>query len=111
MVDKGGPFKAICRRAGLIHSIGQTWRSTGEHSNLGQTNVLILEAVEEGLECRAAKVCDRAKTSEQTASRYLLELSLADILQKGTLNHYSVAQTYCNQLTSMVVRRSNLLNN
>lgn len=80
MVHKGWAFEAVCSRAGFTDSIGQTWRSTREYSNLGQMNVLILEAVKEGFESWPTKVSYRAKTSEQAAARYFLKVSLTDIL-------------------------------
>ena len=68
MVDEGRSFKAVCGGAGLIHGGGHSGRSTREHSYLWKDNMLLLEVVEEGLEVRAAKVGDRAKASEQTAT-------------------------------------------
>ena len=111
-MEEGWPLKAVCGSAGLLHAIRHARWTAGEHANLWQQDVVLLEAVEELVEVRTTKVGDGAQTSEETASRQLLEVPLADVL-KGTQT------TKCNvgckkaeyKLTSMVVRRSNLSKN
>ena len=85
MVDERWPFKAVCCRAGLVHSGGHSRWSAGEHPDLWQDDMFLLEVVKECLEVRAAKVCDGAKASEQATARELLEMPLTNILRGMTM--------------------------
>ena len=81
MVDEGWTLKAVGGSAGSLHSIGHPRWSTREDTNLGEENVLFLKVVKELVEVRTTKVGGTTKTSKQTLSRQLLEVTLTDILQ------------------------------
>lgn len=77
---EGRTFKAVGGSAGSLHTIGHARRATGEHTNLGQQDVLLLEVVKELVEVWTAKVSDGTEASEQTLARQPLEVALADVL-------------------------------
>ena len=84
MVDEGWTLEAIGGSTGSLHSVGHSRWSTREYANLGKEDVLFLEVVKERVEVRTTKVGGTTKTSEQTLARQLLEVTLADVLQRRT---------------------------
>ena len=80
VVDKGGALKAVGGSAGVLHTIGHAWWTTGEHTDPREEDVVFLQVVKEGLEVRAPEVGHRAQASEQTAARQLLEVPLTNVL-------------------------------
>ena len=80
VVDESRALIAIGGCTGCLHTIGHAWRSTGEDSNAGQQDVVLLEAVKELVEIWTTKVSHRAQSSEQTPARQLLEVPLTDVL-------------------------------
>ena len=82
MVDESWSLEAVGGCTGIFYTVGHTRWTTREYTNLRKEDVLFLEAVEELVEVRTAKVSHRAQTSEETATRQLLEVPLADVLQK-----------------------------
>ena len=80
MVDESWTFKAVGGSTGSLHSIGHSRWSTREDTNLGKKDVLFLEVVKELVEVGTTKVGGATKTSEQTLSGQLLEVTLTDVL-------------------------------
>ena len=115
MMVEGGPFKAVGSSASSLHTVGHAWGTTGEHTNLGKKDVLLLEVVKELVEVWTAEVGDGTQSSEQTLARQPLEVALADVLEKKTQNKYIKCEQsifiIITLLTSIVVRRSNLSKN
>ena len=68
MVKEGRALIAVGHCTGSLHTVGHAWGSAGEDSNLGQQEVLLLEAVKELVEVRPTKVSDSTQSCEQTAS-------------------------------------------
>ena len=60
MVEEGWAFIAVGGSTGSVHTIGHAWWTTGEHANLWQQDVLLLEVVEKRVEVWTAKVGDGA---------------------------------------------------
>ena len=60
MVEEGWALKAVGGSTGSIHTIGHPWWTTGEHADLWQQDVLLLEVVKERVEVWTAKVGDGA---------------------------------------------------
>ena len=80
VVKEGRSFVAVGGSAGSLHSIGHAWGATGEHSNLGKEDVLLLQVVEELVEVWTTKVGDSTKSGEQALARQPLEVALTDVL-------------------------------
>ena len=80
MVEEGRSLKAVGNSTGSLHTIGHPRWAAGEDSDAWQQDILLLEAIKELGEVRTTKVSDGAKTSEQTPSRYLLEVPLTNVL-------------------------------
>ena len=81
VMKEGWSLKAVGGSTGSLHSIGHSRWSTREDTNLGKSDVLFLEVVEELVEVGTTKVGDSSKTSEQTLARQLLEIALTDVLK------------------------------
>lgn len=60
VVEEGWALKTVGGSTGSIHTIGHAWWTTGEHADLWQQDVLLLEVVEECVEVWTAKVGDGA---------------------------------------------------
>ena len=110
-MEEGWPFKAVSDGAGGFHTICHPWWTAGEHANLWKQDILLLEAVEELVEVRTAKVGYGAQSCEETAPGQLLEVLLADVLHEKDKFLKVNTCTLRIILTSMVVRRSNLSKN
>ena len=82
MVEEGGTLKAVGGSTGSLHAIGHARGTAGEHTNLGQQDVLLLEVVKELVEVWTPKVSDGSQPSEQTLARQPLEVALADVLDR-----------------------------
>ena len=82
MVNKGRTLEPVGDGTRGFHTVGHPWRAAGEKADFWQGNILLLEAVEELVEVRTAKVSDGFQTRKETASRELLEVVLTDVLQK-----------------------------
>ena len=82
MVQEGWALEAVCGRTGFLHSISHPRRPAGEHTNLGQQDVILLEAVKELVEIGTSEVSHRAQSGEKTATRQLLEVPLTDVLEE-----------------------------
>ena len=78
---EGRTFKAVGSSAGSLHTVGHARWATGEHTNLGQQDVLFLEVVKELVEVWTAEVSDGAEASEQTPARQPLEVALTNVLK------------------------------
>ena len=114
MMVEGRSFKAVGDSAGSLHTIGHAWGATGEHSNLGNKDVLLLKVVEELVEVWATKVGDGSQSGEQALARQPLEVALTDVLrgeerEGEKKSRYIIVMKIV--LTSIVVRRSNLSKN
>ena len=81
-MEEGWALEPVRGSTCLLHSIGHARWTTGEHTNLGQEDVIFLEAVKELVEIRTAKVGHRTQTSEKTFARQFLEMPLTDILKE-----------------------------
>ena len=82
-MEEGRAFKAVGGSTGSLHAIGHAWGPTGEHTNLGQKDVLLLEVVKELVEVWTPKVSDGTESSEQALPRQPLEVALTDVLQNA----------------------------
>ena len=82
MVEEGRALEAVGDCTSSLHAIGHPWRSAGEHTNLWQQNIVFLETVKELVEIWSPKVSDGPQSSEETATRQLLEVTLTDVLRK-----------------------------
>ena len=60
MVEEGWAFIAVGGSTGSIHANGHAWWTTGEHADLWQQDVLLLEVVKERVEVWTPKVGDGA---------------------------------------------------
>ena len=80
VVEEGWPLEAVRGSTGFFHTVCHPWWTAGEHTDLRKQDVVLLEAVEELVEVRTAKVGDRAQSGKETASRELLKVPLADVL-------------------------------
>ena len=81
-MEEGRALEAVGDCTSSLHSVGHAWRSAGEHTNLRQKAVLFLETVKELVEIWSPKVSDGPQSSEETATRQLLEVTLTDVLRK-----------------------------
>ena len=86
MVEEGRTLETVGGSAGSLHTISHPWWTTGEHTNLGEKDVLLLEVVEELVEVWTTKVGDGPESSEQTLARQPLEVALTDVLWEGVRN-------------------------
>ena len=113
VVDEGGTFKPVSGSTGRFHAIGHSRRAAGEDSDLRQHDVLLLKVVEEAVEVWTPEVSYCLETSEQTASRELLEVPLTNVLKKRSKTEVNTLKNTFNSMvhTNMVVRRSNLSKN
>ena len=81
MVVESRSLEAVGGGTGSLHTIGHARRATGEHTNLGEQDVLLLEVVKELVEVRTSEVIDGSQSSEQALARQPLEVTLADVLE------------------------------
>ena len=82
VVYEGRALEAVGDGASSLHAVRHARWTAGEHANVRQQEVLLLEAVEELVKVRTTKVGDGAQTSEETASRQFLEVPLTDVLRE-----------------------------
>ena len=82
VVEESWALKSVGSSTSGLHSIGHPRWATGEHSNLWQKNIVLLETVKELVEVWPAKVSNSSQPGEQTATRQLLEVALTDVLEK-----------------------------
>ena len=84
-MEESWALVAVGNGTSSLHSIGHPRWATGEHSNLWQKAILLLETVKELVEVWPAKVSDGFQSSEETATRQLLEVALTDVLEERTV--------------------------
>ena len=80
MVEECRTFEAVDSSASSLYTIGHAWWATGEHTNLGQQDILLLKVVKELVEVWTAKVGGGAEASEQALARQPLEVALTNVL-------------------------------
>ncbi len=80
-MEEGRALETVGSSTGILDPVGHARRSAGEHTNLGQKDVFLLEVVKEGVHVGTAEVGHRAKASEQAAAGELLEVPLTDVLR------------------------------
>lgn len=85
VVEEGRSLEAVGDSTGSLHTIGHARRPTGEHSNLGKKDVLLLQVVKELVEVWTTKMSDSSKSSEQTLATQPLKVTLTDVLQDGKI--------------------------
>ncbi len=79
-MKEGRALETVGNSTAIFDPVGHARRSAGEHANLGQKDVFLLEVVKEGLEVGTTEVGGGAKASEQAAAGDLLEVPLTDVL-------------------------------
>lgn len=82
VVDEGGTFIPVGGGAGRFHAVRHSGRAAREDTDLGQHNVLLLKVVKEAVEVWTPEVSYCLETSEQAASRKLLEMPLTNVLKE-----------------------------
>ena len=82
MVDEGRALETVSDSTSCFYTICHAWWTTREDTNLRKKPIFFLEAVEELVEVRTAKVSYGTQTSEETAAGQLLEVPLADVLNE-----------------------------
>lgn len=75
-------MEAVSDGASRLHAVSHPRWTAGEHSNLRQLNILLLQTVEEQVEIRTSEMGDGAQPCEETAAGQLLEVPLTDVLKK-----------------------------
>ena len=83
-MDESRTLESVGSSTGGFHSVGHAGRTTGEGTDLGEKDVLLLQAVKEGVEVRTTKVGDCPETGEERSSRDSLEVTLSDVQHGGT---------------------------
>lgn len=83
VVVEGRTLVSVGGSTSSFNILGHARWTTGEHTDLGQQEVLLLEAVEESVEVWSSEVSHRAQSSEQTLARDLLEMTLTDVQHGG----------------------------
>ena len=80
-MEEGRALEAVGGSTGSLHAVGHARGTTGEDTDLGQQDVLLLKVVKELVEVWTTKVGDGSEASEQTLARQPLEVTLTDVLK------------------------------
>mmetsp|Transcript_31086 Transcript_31086/g.49766 ORF Transcript_31086/g.49766 Transcript_31086/m.49766 type:complete len:109 (-) Transcript_31086:731-1057(-) len=84
MMVEGGSFLFVEISACSVQIVCHVWGTTAEYTKGSDVWMLIFHRLQEIPEIWTSKMSDGTKTSEQTFSRYLLEMSLTDVQHGGS---------------------------